>query len=153
MSDFQPIISSDPIKDIIKSAFDMEVDISGGWGYDSKNATIIHATNNLPIEQFEHILATMRAYIEMNMTLSEKERYGSINPKEIDRVQMSEFDENLFKVTYEVSAMKEDIYADFINAYKKGYGTKEFDMDAHFKRRKEATLHRTVEHWFSHNFV
>jgi len=151
MPEFKAINSSDPIKQIIKSAFDMEVDLEGGWGYDEESATIINSTNNLPVEQFEHTLATMRAYIEMNMTLSEDSRYGSINPKELSRESIA--GTNYIKVTYEITGMKEDLYAKFINAYKKGYGTPEFDMSDHFERRKTATLHREVEHWFQHNFV
>ena len=148
MPTFQAITSSDPIKEIIKSAFDFEADLSGGWGYTSKDATIIHNTNNMPAEQFEHTLATMRAYIEMNMTLSEDERYGSINPNETSRKTIYLNDKAYEKVVYTVTGMKEDLYAKFINAYKKGYGTPDFNMSKHFKQRKEATISRVVEHWF-----
>jgi len=153
MPQFEPINSSDPISDIIKSAFDMKVDLSGAWGYTQESATIIHSTNNLPIEQFEHTLATMRAYIEMNMTLNEAERYGSINPNETHREEIVLNNKTYHKVSYEVTGMKEDIYADFINQYKKGYGTPEFDMSKHFEERKAATLHRNVTHWFLQDFV
>jgi len=148
MPNFKAITSSDPIKEIIKSAFDLEVELSGGWGYSAKNATYIHSTNGLPASQFEHTLATMRAYIEMNMTLSEDERYGSINPNETSREIITVDGIEYEKVIYTVTGMKEDRYADFINEYKKGYGTPTFDMDDHFKRRKEATISRVVEHWF-----
>ncbi|HFD14222.1 MAG TPA: hypothetical protein ENJ34_02860, partial [Epsilonproteobacteria bacterium] len=53
------------------------------------------------------------------------------------------------KVTYEITAMKESIYTEFIKEYKEEYGKTTFDLNAHFKRRKEATLHREVTHWFS----
>ena len=153
MPHFEIISSSDPIGTIIKSAFDMDVHLGGGWGYTQEDATIIHSTNNLPAEQFEHTLATMRAYIEMNMTLSKDKRYGSINPNETHREEIVLNNKTYHKVSYEVTGMKEDLYADFINQYKKGYGTPEFDMSAHFEQRKEATLHRNVTHWFIQNFV
>ena len=153
MPTFSPINSSDPINEIIKSAFDMEVSLSGGWGYTQESATVIHSTNNLPANQFEHTLATMRAYIEMNMTLVEEERYGSINPNETHREEVVLNHKTYHKVSYEVTGMKEDIYAGFINQYKKGYGTPEFDMSEHFKQRKAATLHRNVIHWFLEDFV
>jgi len=153
MSLFKNITSTDPLKEIIKSAFDMEVDLTGGWGYSAEDATHIHSTNGLPVDQFEHTLATMRAYIEMNMTLSEDERYGSINPTELERERILIADQAYEKVTYQISGMKEKSYADFINEYKAQYGKPEFDMSDHFKRRKEATLLRTVEHWFIHDFA
>ena len=49
---------------------------------------------------------------------------------------------------YEITAMKENTYALFINEYKEGYGTEGFDLNEHFKRRKEATHTRIVTHWF-----
>ncbi len=95
----------------------------------------------------------MRAYIEMNMTLPEEERYGSINPKEIERESFSEADSLYDKVTYEVSGMKENLYADFINEYKNNAEKPGFDLADHFNRRKEATLKRTVVHWFERNKI
>jgi FKBP-type peptidyl-prolyl cis-trans isomerase 2 len=148
METFQPITSTDPVKEIILSAFDMQVDLSGGWGYTKEDATVIHSTNEIPLEQFQHTLANMRAYIEMNMTLAPERRYGSINPREIKREQVTEAQKHYEKVTYEISGMREELYADFINEYKKGYGQPDFDMSDHFRRRKEATITRTVEHWF-----
>jgi len=153
MPNFKAITSSDPIKEIILSAFDMEVDLTGGWGYTAEDATYIHSTNGLPVDQFEHTLATMRAYIEMNMTREASERYGSINPTETKREVITIEDKTYHKVYYKITAMQEDLYASFINEYKSGYGTADFDMSDHFRRRKEATLERHVEHWFRHEFV
>lgn len=153
MSDFQAITSSDPIKEIIKSAFDAELELSGGWGYTKEFVTIIHDANSMPLDQFEHTLTMMRAYIEMNMTLAEEDRYGSINPKEIKREEISEAGLLYDKVTYEVTGMKEDIYASFINEYKENAENPDFDLADHFNRRKEATLKRTVEHWFEKSAI
>lgn len=153
MSDFQAIASTDPIKEIIKSAFDTELSLSGGWGYTKASATIIHDSNNMPIEQLEHMIQMMRAYIEMNMTLSKEERYGSINPNEIDREQITESGQTYDKVTYEVTGMKEDQYALFINEYKENFGQPDFDLGDHFERRKKATIKRTVEHWFERHKI
>lgn len=153
MSEFQVIKSSDPIKEIIKAAFDVEFSLGGGWGYTQESATVIYDTNALPIEQFEHTLATMRAYIEMNMTLPEEERYGSINPNEIQREQVVEGDRLYDKVTYKVTGMREELYAGFINEYKENASKPDFDYSDHFARRKEATLTRVVEHWFERSRI
>ena len=94
------------------------------------------------------MFASMRAYIEMNMTLNEEERYGSINLREIGREQIAIGTLLYDKVNYEISAIKEKVYASFINAYKEGYGKENFDIEAHFNERKKATLIREVTHWF-----
>ena len=147
MSTFKPLESDGDLQEVIKSAFDTTLSVSGAWGYTQALATIIKKTD-LPILQLEHTLASMRAYIEMNMTQEKEERYGSINVNEIAREQTEENSQVYDKVTYEITAMKEDTYALFINEYKEGYGTEDFDLTEHFKRRKEATLTRTATHWF-----
>jgi hypothetical protein len=86
----------------------------------------------------------MRAYLEMNMTLEEDERYGAINLNELSREPIG----GLEKVVYEVSAMKELEYKAFIAEYKENLEKSDFDMNDHFARRKEATLKREVLHWF-----
>jgi len=142
MSNFKEIQPGDDIKEVIKAAFDTEMVVKGEWGYTQELATIIQGSEQ--VKQTEHTLAMMRAYIEMNMTLEKEERYGSINLNETARESIDGFD----KVTYQISAMKEDEYANFIAEYKEGHATPGFDISGHFTRRKEATLIREVTHWF-----
>ncbi|WP_295421783.1 hypothetical protein [Sulfurovum sp.] len=149
MSDFKQIESNDDLKEIIKSAFDTELSLGGAWGYTQALATIIEANEHtIPLSQLEHTIASMRAYLEMNMTLKQEDRYGSININEITREQIKEGSFLYDKVTYEITAMKEDIYATFINEYKESYGKEDFDLNGHFQRRKKATLTRMVTYWY-----
>ncbi len=135
--------------EVIHSAFDTKLPLGGSWGYTKNEATVMESNlNNLPIEQYEHMIASMRAHLEMNLTLPEEQRYGSINLNEKTREQIQENKKIYDKVLYEVSAMKENDYIHFINEYKEGYGKEDFNMEDHFRRRKEATLVRLVEHWF-----
>ena len=149
MQTFQHIPNDTPIQEVILAAFDTKMDVSGGWGYTKEDATCFTANpQKLPIAQLEHMLSSMRAYLEMNMTLPDEKRYGSINVNERTREEINEEGKLFHHVTYEVTGMKESDYAAFIDEYKEGYGKEEFDMEAHFRRRKEATLTRTVSHWF-----
>ncbi|SFZ98180.1 hypothetical protein MNB_SV-5-737 [hydrothermal vent metagenome] len=84
----------------------------------------------------------------MNMTQDKEDRYGSINVNETSREQVKEDVYIYEKVTYVITAMKEDIYAEFIDEYKEKYGKDDFDLDEHFRKRKEATLTRTITYWF-----
>lgn len=147
MSQFVQLKCDNDLKEIIKSAFDADFDLSGAWGYTQDLSTVIHSTD-VPLPQMEHMLASMRAYVEMNMTLPKEDRYGSIGLNEIDRIQVTEDTSVYDKVTYEITAMKEDIYTSFINEYKEGYGTEGFDMTKHFDQRKKATLTRAEVYWF-----
>jgi hypothetical protein len=149
MSQFDQIPSGEPIQEVIKAAFDADLPLSGGWGYTKALATVIDANpDTIPLSQLEHMIASMRTYLEMNMTLPEKERYGSINLNETARETVENKEQIFHKVTYEISAMREDTYAAFIEEYKEGYGKEGFDMEDHFKRRKEATLIRVETYWF-----
>ena len=145
--EFKKLEAGESLSEIIKSAFDMELAVAGAWGYTKEEATVIEA---LPVSltQIEHTLASMRTHIEMSMTLSEDERYGSINLNEVERTEVIEESVRYDKVTYEIGAMLESAYKTFIDEYKSGFGTEDFDMDAHFKRRKESTLKRVVAVWF-----
>jgi len=147
MIQFTALQSDDDLREIIKSAFDTDLDIEGSWGYTQNLATILNYRET-PLSQFEHMFASMRAYIEMNMTKEKNDRYGSINLNEIAREQFTLKTKTYDKITYRVTAMKEDIYASFIAAYKEGYGKETFDISEHFKQREKATLIREVIHWF-----
>ncbi len=147
MIKFEQLKSDNDLKEVIKSAFDADLALSGAWGYTQELATVIESTD-LPLAQLEQMIASMRSYIEMNMTLPKEDRFGSINLNETHREQESVGDLLYDKVTYEITAMKEDIYASFINAYKEGYGTEGFNMTEHFDQRKKATLTRIEVYWF-----
>lgn len=145
---FKQIADENPIAEVILSAFDTKLPVSGAWGYKKTEATIINSYENTSPIQLEHMLASMRTFLEMNMMLPEEERYGSINLNEISREHMEDRGKRYDKVLYEITAMNEKVYAGFIKEYKESYGKDSFDMEDHFKRRKAATLTRIVAYWF-----
>jgi len=138
------IASKESIKELVKVAFQTDLEISGAWGYSKALATVLEEVSRSTKVQSEFTLATMRAYLEMNMTLDKNERYAAINLNEIAR----ESEGNYEKVSYEISAMKELEYNALITEYKENLEKKDFDIDAHFAKRKEVTLKREVIHWF-----
>jgi len=144
MRTFKEIEANDSIREVVKVAFNSDLKISGAWGYSKEFPTVIEAGNEGSVAQMEFTLATMRAYIEMNMTIEENERYGAINLNELSRETMDDFE----KVKYEISAIKELEYKNFIDEYKEKFEEENFDIAGHFNRRKEATLKREVIHWF-----
>ncbi len=144
---FKNIPAGDDVKEVIKAAFDVEFDLSGDWGYDMPHAMIIHRTA-IPLQQLQHTLASMRAFIEMNMTMPEDERYGAINVNETARECISENNRIYDKITYEISGMPEKLYEKFIDEYKSGYTSPDFDLEAHFRRRKESSVLLEKPFWF-----
>lgn len=144
MKEFKEIEAEKDLENFIRVVFNANLKVSGGWGYSKDLATTIEQGDDGSVAQIEFTLATMRAYLEMNMTLAEDERYGAINLNEISRESEGEYE----KVTYEISAMKELEYKEFIDEYKEHFENSNFDMNEHFNRRREATLKREVVYWF-----
>ncbi len=145
--EFKQLNSSDDIQKVIDNLFEVKLDISGGWGYDSNTAVIIEKLS-IPYKQFYHMFATMRANIEMNLTLEEDERYGGINLtfEDIKQIKVNSIVYDV--VSFKFTAMNEKVYAKFIKEYKDGYGKKEFDLSDHFKRRTKNTIVRHIDYWF-----
>ncbi len=147
MIKFQQLQTDHNLAQIIHSAFDIKLQVDGGWGYDSKNALIITDTS-MPLLQLEHTLASMRTHIEMNMTLPKEERYGAININELQREQRR-IDAKIYDiVTYQITAILEKTYEQLIDAYKMGQDSPSFDLEDHFRQRKNATLIREEAFWF-----
>ncbi len=144
MQKFKEIEAEEDLQNFIKLVFNADLKVSGAWGYTKELSTIIEKGDESSIAQIEFTLATMRAYLEMNMTLEEDERYGAINLNELSRVVDGEYE----KVVYEISAMKELEYKKFIDEYKENSEKSDFNMTEHFNRRKEETLKREVVYWF-----
>jgi hypothetical protein len=149
MNEFSRLPNTEPLQKVIKAAFDTDIDIDGGWGYDETAPLHIRTlSEGILREQMQHMLASMRTYLEMHLTLPKEKRYGSINLNEVKRERFERNGRKLECVTYRAEAMKESDYEAFIEEYKQGYGKSDFDLNDHFQRRKEATITRTVTLWF-----
>lgn len=145
---FEAIEPVDDIQGVIQDVFGVNLDIEGDWGYEPNRAVIVNSLE-IPIDQFLHMFATIRANIEMNMTLEEDDRYGGIKVNFIDGKQFEIDNKTYDMITFEITAMKEKDYADFIQEYKDNYGiNSDFDMEDHFKRREEKTISVQADFWF-----
>ena len=149
MTTFNTLQEPENIQELIKETFDADLPVSGDWGYSKERASIIvELPQSMPLPQLEHMITSIRAHLEMNITQEEENRYGAINANEISREE-SQNDGLIYdKVTYAVTAIKEELFKKFIHEYKEGYEKEGFDLNEHFKRRKEATLTREVVHYF-----
>ena len=137
----------DPVDDLqsfIRQHFDIDLPVKGGWGYDADAPVVVLPHPTLPKNQIEQIFATILANIEMNLMFEKGEGFSGINVKEISRNEMGEIE----RVEYEITAMPEKRYADFIEEYKEGYGKDDFDLEDHFRRRDAETIRRVINLYF-----
>jgi hypothetical protein len=149
MITFNKLTEQADIQEFIKTTFDVDFPLLGGWGYEQEKASIIGTLpKGMPLKQLQHTLTTIRAHLEMNITQEKENRYGGINANERSREVISIDNKTYDKVSYEITAIKEDLYNAFIKEYKAGYESEELDLNEHFKRRKEATLIREIVHYF-----
>ena len=137
----------DDIAGVVEDVFGVKLAISGGWGYDNTTALVIHNIE-VPLEQFFHMFGSMRANVQMNLTLEEQERFGAINLTFVSHKELKVLSEMYDIVTFKITAINEKIYNNFIQEYKENYGKKEFNLEDHFKRRQENTIELLEDFWF-----
>lgn len=144
---FKELETVEDIREVVNNLFDVDLNISAGWGY-GKDTALIVGRLDMPTSQFTNLFVTLRTNIEMSFNFDKDNKYGGIILNEKNRKEV-EFDGKSYSIiTFNVTAMLEKEYAKFIKEYKDNYGKKEFDIAKHFKQRKEQTLSRVVECWF-----
>ena len=149
MTNFSPLQETSNLQELIKTTFDVNLDIEGGWGYNQEKATIIKTLpQGMPLKQLQHTLTTIRAHLEMNITQEKEQRHGGINANETSRETHKDASQVFDKISYEVTAIQESLYNAFIKEYKAGYENETLDLNEHFKKRKDATITREVTHYF-----
>ena len=152
MTTFKQLQENTNIHELIHATFDVNLPISGKWGYTKTSPTVIEALpEGMTIIQLEHMLTSIRAHLEMNITQEKTYRYAGINTNEIAREQNKDTKDIIDKVIYKITAIQETLYNTFIKEYKDGYGEEAFDLSAHFKKREESTLIRNITHYFQIN--
>lgn len=145
MSEFSQIKNLPDTKTAIKNLFDLDLEISGGWGYEAEDAVLFKGSN-LDKSHIFHTFAMIRSIIEMSI-LKDKE-YSAINAnlKEISNIKKD--GKNYEFAKYKITAMKTEIYKSLIQEYKNSKFDENFDMNAHFNKRKENTITRDIICWF-----
>ncbi|CAA6808140.1 MAG: Unknown protein [uncultured Sulfurovum sp.] len=149
MTKFNELQNQTNIQEIIKTTFDVDFPLSGDWGYSQEKATIIeHTPKDMPLNQLEHTITSIRAHLEMNITQEKNNRYAGINANEKSRETLKVKGMRFDKIHYEVTGIKEELYHAFIKEYKEKYESEDFDLNEHFQKRKQATIVREVVHFF-----
>lgn len=145
---FNQIEPVENLSSVLKDTFDVNLDISGGWGYDNNSAVQVNSLD-IPIDQFLHMYATVRATIEMNLMQDEENRYGGIKVAFLEGEQFEVENKIYDHITFEITAMNEKKYAGFIQEYKENHGKNEdFDINGHFERRAQNTITVKSDYWF-----
>ncbi len=144
---FEKVHDVENIKEILKDIFDLDLDISGGWGYSQESALKVHKIDT-SLEQFAHTFIMLRSNIEMNIMLGEEDRYSGLNVHVEDKKSISKNEMKYELISFKISATKIEQNKKFIEEYKENYGKENFDIQKHFQKRKEAEISRTLECWF-----
>lgn len=145
--EFENLSAVDDISGLIEDIFSVKLDISGGWGYNNDSALEVNNID-IPQEQFFQMFASMRANIEMNLTLDENERYSGINVTQLEHKKFELENKEYDVLTFKITGMKEESYNNFIKEYKENFGKKEFDLEEHFKLRELNTIKIESDFWF-----
>ena len=132
---FKQLDKVDNIKEVIKSSFEVELDISGEWGYAQDKPLIVHSCDSF--DSFAFMFASIRANIEMSMVLDEDDRYSGIN---LTLIEKEELPNSIIKVTYKIEAMKNSIYKDSSKSTKMDMAHKSLIWVSIFNKEKQTLL-------------
>lgn len=144
---FDELPEVDDIAGVLEDVFGVKLNVSGGWGYNNNSALQVESLD-IPLNQFFQMFASMRANIEMNLTLDDDSRYGGINVSQLEHKEFEIQNSNFDIVTFKITGMKEKTYSHFIQEYKDNYGKDDFDLEKHFKQREENTIKIESDFWF-----
>ncbi len=147
MINFEKAQNVENIRETIKNIFNLDLDISGGWGYNQQSALKIEKTDT-SLEQFAHTFAIIRSNIEMNIMQEESNRYSGLNAHIEDEEEMTKDEINYKIISFKITATATQQNNELIKEYKENYGKENFDIKRHFQKRKECEITRTIECWF-----
>jgi hypothetical protein len=134
-----------------------ELPISGGWGYTKKDACIIDKTDPVvdPTIPFngvglEYIFVEKRIYEEMIIFRPVGEKFSGIDWKLLKQQLIHDGGRAFDNLVFEINAFKDNDWNELKAKFEgpKGYGSSNFDSDAHEKKRQEKIIRFTREFWF-----
>lgn len=146
MTDFEKITNLPDTKLAIMNLFDLDLEICGGWGYDIEDV-VIFKNSILDKTHLFHTFAMIRSIIEMSI-LRDKE-YSAINANLADIKIIKKDGKTYERANFSITAMKTKIYNELICEYKNSQSNQNFDINAHFQKRKDNTITRNINCWFA----
>lgn len=160
MQPLYPIQSEESPRNILAADFESlrgGLPIRGGWGYTQSDACIIDKNDplvdaSLPFNGVfvEYVFVEKRIYEEMIIFRSDGHKFSGIQWNLLEQNLMHEggkyFDRLIFEITAFQDSDWEDLKAEFEGP--QGYGTPDFSVEAHEKKREEKIVRFTREFWF-----
>jgi hypothetical protein len=160
MQPLYPIRSKESPREILASDFKSlrgGLPIRGGWGYSQADACIIDKNDPLvdPSRPFdgvavEYVFVEKRIYEEMIIFRPEGQKFSGINWNLQEQRAFHEGDRVFDRLVFEITAFRdndwEELKAEFEGL--QGYGHRDFDVEAHERKRQEKMVRFTREFWF-----
>ncbi|MEA3523226.1 MAG: MOSC domain-containing protein [Campylobacterota bacterium] len=144
---FEKAQDVEDIRETIRDIFDLDLDISGGWGYNQQSALKIRKIES-SFEQFAHTFAIIRSNVEMNIMQEEANRYSGLNVHVENQEKITKNKIDYKVVSFKITATATKQNKEFIKEYKENYGKENFDIQEHFQKRKNSEITRIIECWF-----
>jgi hypothetical protein len=155
-----PITSKESPREILAADFKSlrgGLPIRGGWGYTKEDACIIDKNDPLvdPALPFdgvgvEYVFVEKRIYEEMIILRPAGEKFSGIQWNLHVKDLLHETGRSFDRLIFDISAFRdndwEELKAEFEGP--QGYGTPDFDEEAHERKRQEKMVRFTREFWF-----
>lgn len=161
VNDIEPphIKTNKSFRDIITADFESmsEPPIQGGCGYTLEDAIIIDindpiVTKGMPFEcvRLEYMLVEKRTYEELIIFRQDNDRYSGMSWHLLDQRLLRHNGRNYDKHIWEVMALPDKDWFELKEEWEgpNGFGTPEFDVDAHNRKRDSKSIRYITEYWF-----
>lgn len=160
MQPLYPIKSKESPREILAADFKSlcgGLPIHGGWGYTKADACIIEKDDpfvdpSIPFDgiSVEYAFVEKRIYEEMIIFRPDGEKFSGIRWNLQEQNLFHEEGHSFDRLVFEITAFRdsdwEELKAEFEGT--QGYGSPDFDEQAHEKRRQEKMVCFTREFWF-----
>lgn len=131
--------------------------IRGGWGYTKADACIIDKNDPLvPVGMpfdgvgLEYVFVEKRIYEEMIIFRPVGEKFSGIQWKLLEQNLVHDEGRQFDRLVFEIIAFWDPDWTELKAEYEgiNGYGTPEFDVQAHEQKSQEKMIRFTREFWF-----
>jgi hypothetical protein len=139
------------------SSLNGKLPIYGGWGYSKEDACVLDKNDptvdaSVPFDgvELEYVFVQYRTYEEMIVTRNGDERFSGIGFNLVKQTLLHEGGRTYDKLDFEITAFADKDWEELKAEYQgpNGYGSPNFNLETHEKKRLDKLLKFESQCWF-----
>jgi hypothetical protein len=144
--------SKKSLRDVIATDFESlgKLPIRGGWGYTLEDPIIIDKNDLIDGMQIEIVAADKRTHAELVSYRPENDRYAIANLNLLERRLIHRKNRSYEKLTWDITVIPGKDWNELKEEWEgpNGFGTPEFNENAHIRKQNSKSFIYSAEYWF-----